>query len=329
MSLFSPANDSLHVVILLMPDSSLMSLASTLDTMRAANRISRRVLFSWRVITLDGEPAVLSCGQPIHPQGSMDEAMGDSDLQRDLLICIAAFRHEQHMDKRRLASFKLFARDFAYVGGVESGSWVLARAGLLDDKSATTHWEDLEDFRDRYPKIEVRPDRYVVDGRIFTTGGAVPTFDFILYLIRSRYGHTLALEVASAFIYDGKAQADSPQPLVSLGALEQHEPKLSAAMRMMESHLDTPLKTQEIAEALGFSVRSLENLFRRRLDISPHQYYKRLRLQAARRLVVDSQHSMQEIAVRSGFNSLAVFSREFSSFYGESPSRYRREARSR
>ncbi|WP_315982735.1 helix-turn-helix domain-containing protein [Aliamphritea spongicola] len=146
-----------------------------------------------------------------------------------------------------------------------------------------------------------------MDGRIFTTGGAAPTFDLILYLIRSRYGHTLALEVASAFIYDGKAQADSPQPLVSLGALEQHEPQLSAAVRLMEAHLDSPLKTQEVADALGFSVRSLENLFRRRLDISPHQYYKRLRLQAARRLVVDSRHSMQEIAVRTGFNSLAVF----------------------
>lgn len=306
-----------------------MSLASTLDTMRAANRISRRTLFSWRVITLEGLPAQLSCGQPFYPQGSMAEAEEDADLQRDLLICIAAFHHEKHMNKQALAAFKRFSRSFRYVGGVESGSLVLARAGLLEDKSATTHWEDLEDFRDQYPRVEVRPDRYVVDGRIFTTGGAAPTFDLILYLIRSRYGHTLALEVASAFIYDGKAQADSPQPLVSLGALEQHEPQLSAAVRIMESHLDSPLKTSEIARQLNFSVRSLENLFRRRLDISPHQYYKRLRLQAARRLVVDSQHSMQEIAVRSGFNSLAVFSREFSQFYGQSPSRYRREARNR
>ncbi|WP_315982734.1 hypothetical protein [Aliamphritea spongicola] len=125
MSLFSPANDSLNVVILLMPDSSLMSLASTLDTMRAANRISRRTLFSWRVITLDGEPAVLSCGQPIHPQGSMQWTMADTELQRDLLICIAAFHHEKHMDKQRLAGFRQFARGFSYVGGWNpaAGCW--------------------------------------------------------------------------------------------------------------------------------------------------------------------------------------------------------------
>src|SRR3546814_3338226 len=81
--------------------------------------------------------------------------------------------------------------------GVEAGSWLLARAGLLDGRAATTHWEDLEDFAARFPEIAVRPDRFVVDGRTFTSGGASPTFDLMLHLIRSRFGYPLALEVAS------------------------------------------------------------------------------------------------------------------------------------
>lgn len=322
MQLFSHSSETLQVVILLLPDSSLMSLASTLDTMRAANRISRRRLFQWRVVTLDGEPAKLSCGQSIHPEQAFANC-GSADL----LICIAAFRHEQHMGRQMVTLFRQQARQFTYLGGVESGSWVLARAGFLDGRSATTHWEDLEDFRNKYPKVDVVPDRYVISGRIFTTGGASPTFDLMLYLIRSRFGYTLALEVASVFIYDAGQHSESPQQLVSLGLLENREPRVSQAIRTMQDNIDNPLSISEIAAQLELSNRTLEQLFRRQLDSSPLQYYKRLRLQAARRLVVDSSHSMQEIAVRTGFSSLAVFSRAFTQFYLLSPSQYRRQHR--
>ena len=318
MSLFATSDATLKVLILLLPQSSLMSLAATLDTMRAANRISRRRLFEWQVTTLDGEPAKLSCGQKIHPDTSFSE-----HCSGDLLICIASFGHQKYMQAQQLAIFKKQAKNFSYIGAVDSGSWILARAGYLRGRSATTHWEDLEDFRDSFPAINVRPDRYVIDGKYFTTGGAAPTIDLFLHLIRSRFSHTLALEVASVFIYDGKHSADVPQPLVSLGALQETQPKITAAIRLMEQHIDTPLSTTQIAQQLFISSRNLELLFRRQLSTSPQRYYKRLRLQAARRLVLDSEHNMQEIAVRCGFNSLAAFSREFKRFFQLSPLQYR------
>ena len=314
MSLFATSDATLKVLILLLPQSSLMSLAATLDTMRAANRISRRRLFDWQVSTLAGEPVKLSCGQTIHPDKSFSEASSG-----DLLICIAAFGHQKHMQPQQLSEYKKQAKNFSYIGAVESGSWILARAGYLRGRSATTHWEDLEDFRDSFPAISVRPDRYVIDGKYFTTGGAAPTIDLFLHLIRSRYGHTLALEVASVFIYDGKHSADVPQPLVSLGALQETQPKITAAVRLMEQHIDTPLSSRQIAQQLHMSSRNLELLFRRQLSTSPQRYYKRLRLQSARRLVLDSEHNMQEIAVRCGFNSLAAFSREFKTFLSVQP----------
>ena len=318
MSLFATSDATLKVLILLLPQSSLMSLAATLDTMRAANRISRRRIFEWQVTTLDGEPATLSCGQNIYPDKNFDQ-----ECSGDLLICIAAFGHQKHMQAQQLSVFKRQAKNFSYIGAVESGSWILARAGYLQGRSATTHWEDLEDFRDSFPAINVRPDRYVIDGKYFTTGGAAPTIDLFLHLIRCRYGHTLALEVASVFIYEGKHSAEVPQPLVSLGALQETQPKITAAIRLMEQHIDTPLSTTQIAQQLFISRRNLELLFRRQLSTSPQRYYKRLRLQAARRLVLDSEHNMQEIAVRCGFNSLAAFSREFKRFFQLSPIMYR------
>lgn len=318
MSIFIPADSPLDVVLLLLPDSSLMSLSSTLDTMRAANRISRRTLFRWRVATFGGEAALLTCGLTITPDCAFEEVEAGG-----LLIIVAAFRQEHHVDPARLKFIRQRARHFQAVGGVEAGSWVLARAGLLDEHQATTHWEDLEEFAQRFPKVRVRPDRFVIDGRYFTTGGASPSFDLMLHLIRSRYGYALALEVASVFIYDGGHSATDPQPLVSLGPIAHHEPRLASAIRNMEVTLDTPQSIAAIAQHVGISQRMLEKLFQQKLQMSPHQYYKRLRLQHARRLVLNTSLTMHEIAVRTGFNSLSVFSRAFRQYFHRSPSRYR------
>lgn len=319
MSIFTPAKDTLNVVMLLLPDASLMSLSATLDTMRAANRISRRTLFKWKVTTLDGKPARLSCGVKIAPDSAFESV---SEQEKGLLMIVAAFRHEQHINQARLKLIRQKAKSFDCVGGIESGGWVMARAGMLGGHQATVHWEDLEEFQARFPHICVLPDRFVVEGRYFTTGGSSPSFDLMLYLIRARYGHTLALEVASVFIYEGQHASD-PQPLVSLGSMKHHEPRLAKAIGLMETHIDLPQSIADIAEQLGISQRMLEKLFKQKLAMSPYQYYKRLRLQSARRLVLDTPLSMQEIAIRTGFASLAVFSREFKQYFQTSPSQYR------
>ncbi|NQZ51679.1 MAG: GlxA family transcriptional regulator, partial [Moritella sp.] len=321
MSLFAPNQNCLKVSILLLPESSLMSLACSLDTMRAANRIAKKPRFSWQILSIDGLPVELSCGQTILP-----DAAFNSQHRGDLLICIAAFHHQQHMPSKQLLLFKQRARPYRYLGAVESGSWILARAGFLNGLQATTHWEDLEDFSNQFSTIKVQPDRYVIDGGIFTTGGASPTFDLFLQLIRSRFGHTLALAVASVFIYDGNHRAHTPQPIVTLGLLQGQSPSISAAIKLMQAHIDEPVAISQIAAELSLSRRTLEKQFRAQLGISPLQYYKSMRLQIAKKLVLDSHNSMQEIALRTGFSSLAVFSREFKLTFNHSPSQFRKQA---
>ncbi len=322
-SLFAPADASvdkpLAVTLLLLPDSSMMSLASTLDPLRAANRVARRPLFSWRIVTPDGAPATLTCGVPVPAEGRLER-----DLEGDALIVVAGFNQERHVDKDALARLRAAARRFRALGGVEAGTWLLARAGLLDGHAATTHWEDLEDFAARFPEVNLVPDRFVVDGRVFTAGGASPSFDLMLHLIRRRFGYPLALEVASVFIYDEAHAATDAQPLISLGRLAGHEPRIAAAIRLMEQHLDGPLTTAAIARRLKISVRTLEQLFKQALGMGPGSYYLRLRLQAARRLLLDTRLSMQVIAVRCGFGSHSAFSRIFRQHFAMSPSAYRR-----
>ena len=319
MKIFEPSNQTLEVTLLLLPDSSMMSLASVLDVMRAANRLARRKLFNWKLVTLDGEPATLTCGLPIHPQGQLD-----SNSNGNILIFISGFDQKKHVDEASLKRIKTITRSFNAIGGVEAGSWILARTGKLNGKKATTHWEDLEEFATQFPKVTVRPDRFVIDGDVFTTSGASPSFDFMLHLIRLRYGYHLALEVSSAFIYDGVHTGSDAQPLLSLGNLEQQEPRVAAAIRLMEQHLEDTLSLQMIARQLELSVRMLAYLFEKNLQLSPGKFYLRLRLQASRRLVLDTRIPMQEIALRTGFNSLSAFSRQFKGYYNVNASECRK-----
>jgi transcriptional regulator GlxA family with amidase domain len=321
MSIFACSDDKLRVTLLILPDSSMMSLASVLDTMRAANRIASRELFEWTIATINGKSARLTCDLIIEP-----DIMLDASCSGDVLIVIAGFNQQYHAGPAHLKLIYRLSRNFSAVGGIEAGSWILARSGLLEGRSATTHWEDLEEFATRFPGVDLKPDRFVIDGSVFTTGGASPTFDFMLYLIRKRYGYPLAIEVSSAFIYDGVHSATDTQPLVSLGMLENNEPRVAAAIHVMERHIDEPIPVRSIATQVKLSVRMLEYLFRQTLNMSPAAYYRRLRLQTARRMVVDTRLKLQEIAIRTGFNSLSSFSRLFRNYYQQSPGECRKQA---
>ncbi len=320
MSIFTASDEKLRVCLLVLPESSMMSLASALDTMRAANRIANRTLFEWQITTLDGNPATLTCGLPVAAQCKFSEAEAG-----DALLIIAGFNQEKYADRHHLKMIKQLARRFRVIGGIEAGSWLLAHCGLLDDKSATTHWEDQEEFAMKFPRVQLKADRFVIDENVFTTGGASPTFDFMLYLIRTRYGYPLALEISSVFIYDGVHSATDTQPLVSLGMLENSEPRVASAIHIMEQHIDDTISIQTIATQLNLSVRMLDYLFAQTLNLSPGAYYRRLRLQTARRLVVDTRLQLQEIAIRTGFNSLSAFSRLFKRYYQQSPGVCRRQ----
>ncbi len=292
----------------------MMSVACALDPMRAANRIAGEPVFEWRILTLDGEPVKLTCGLPIAADARFGEAEGD-----DVLIIIAGFDSEVHAQKDAVGRIQKSASSYKAVGGVEAGSWLMARAGLLNGFSATTHWEDLEDFAEKFLKIEVVRDRYVIDGRFFTTGGASPTFDLMLHLIRSRKGELFAMQVSSVFIYDETHTPSDAQSSVPLGRLDFSEPVIGAAIKIMESRLDEPASIKQIARSVKMSVRGLEMLFGRTLHTTPGKFYRHLRLQASRRMITDTRLSIQQIAVRTGFGSSSAFSRAYKMHFGENP----------
>jgi transcriptional regulator GlxA family with amidase domain len=317
-SIFSPERAPLRVTFLVLSGSSIMCVASAVDPLRAANRICGETLFDWKIVSADGEAPVTTSGLPVASNGRFDP-----EEKTDVLIVVGGFGSRTE-GQALLAGIRRVARSARACGGVEAGTWLLARGGLLEGRAATTHWEDMEDFAAAFPGADVRPDRYIIDGPVFTTGGASPTFDLMLHLVRTRLGMAVALDVASVFIYDQARAATDAQPLVSLGRLDGYDPRLAQAIRLMESHVDSPLTIAAIARRVGVTTRTLESIFGRSIGETPGAYYLRLRLNAARRLVLDTRLAMADIAERCGFASAAGFSRAFSRSFGVAPARMRR-----
>jgi transcriptional regulator GlxA family with amidase domain len=309
-----------RVTILLLPESSIMTFASTLDPLRAANRLSAEPAFEWRIVSPSGDPVRLTCGIDIDVDGPLTGRENG-----DLLVVVAAFHSEQHADRGVIRKLGNAATGFATVCGVEAGSWLLARAKIVRNHAVTTHWEDSEALQHAFPALDVRKDRYVIDHNVWTTGGASPTLDMLLHYIRTHKRPSLAIDVASVFIYDQAHAATDAQPTVSMGRLELVEPRIAAAVRLMEKNLEDTLPITGICAQVGLSAKMLELLCKRHLGETPGSYYRRLRLQTARKLVIDSHLSMHDIGIRCGFNSQSNFSRSFQKFYGYPPQTLRRQ----
>lgn len=317
-TIFQAGHTPLKLTFLLFSGVSIMCVASAIDPLRAANRLAGERLFDFRLASMTGEPVLTTSDLSL----PVNERFNPRQ-QTDVLALIGGFGMRREETASLLAGLRQAARSTRALGGIEAGTWAIARAGLLEGRAATTHWEDLEDFAASFPGIDVRPDRYVIDGPVFTSGGASPTFDLMLHLIRSRLGMTMALDVASVFIYDQTRAATDAQPLVSLGRLDGYDARLAQSVRLMEAHIDQPLTIASIAKRVGLTSRVLENIFRNSIGQTPGAYYLRLRLNAARRLVADTRLPIADIAARTGFSSSATFSRAFTKGFGKAPSRLR------
>ena len=306
--------DNIRISILVFSGTSMMTLAAVMDPLRAANRLSRKQWFKWQLLSPQGAPLELSSGVKIDADGKLDDS-----VKGDVLIVVAGFNQDREAPASLIPTITRCARRFRTIFSIEAGAWVLARAGLLKGHTVTTHWEDLENFEFAYPQLQVADQRYVVDGNIWSAGGASPAMDMMLHYLRTNISQSLALDVANVFNYAETMGGNQEATPLFINRLNRMEPRLAAALRLMESNLESPLSIPEIAQGVRLSMRNLELLTRRHLGTSPGAYYLRTRLQAARRLVLDTNTSMLDISVRTGFASPSSFSRAFKNRFQVSP----------
>lgn len=315
--IFQPSRDPLTIALLVLPQASILEVASALDPLRNANRHLGHDAYRWRVVSPDGAPVPLTCGIELPSSGPLSHAVG-----ADVLIVIAGYRLAEVATRPLIHDLRRIAPRFQLVGGIDAAPWVMARAGLLDGHRATVHWEDLEDLAAAHPDIDVVPDRFVIDRNRVTIAGAAPAADFMLHLIRARQGAGLARQVALSFLTQARPGTEpQTQPPDLDPALD---PRVAAALARIEARIDAPEPATTTARALGLSPRRLETLFRQSLGTTPAAHALDLRLQAARRMLTDTTHPLADIALRTGFSSPSTLSRAFRRRYGQPPGALRK-----
>ena len=316
-AIFQPSTQPLTIALFVLPQASILEVASALDPLRNANRQLGSEAYRWRVVTPDGQPVPLTCGISLPSSGPLSAALG-----ADALIVVAGYRLADVATRPLIRDLRRIAPRFLLVGGIDAGPWVLARAGLLDGHRATVHWEDLEDLAAAHPHIDVQPDRFVIDRNRVTISGAAPATDFMLHLIRTRHGAALARQVANSFLT--RARPGTEPQIAPPGTDPGLDPRVAVALARMEARLDNPEPASETAHAVGLSPRRLETLFRQALNTTPAAHALGLRLQAARRMLTDTAHPLAEVALRTGFSSPATLSRAFRARFGQPPGALRR-----
>ncbi|MEE8187777.1 MAG: GlxA family transcriptional regulator [Kiloniellales bacterium] len=298
----------------LVPNFAMMAFASAVEPLRAANLLSGRALYDWRVITRDGRPAVSSNRIQLLPDLSIESAARFDNVA----VCSGLDGH-LFEDKAVFAWLRRLGREGACVGALSDGSYILARAGLLNGYRCTIHWSCMPGFIETFPDIEVTPELYQIDRNRFTASGGTAAMDMMLHMIEMDHGRELAVAVAEQFLHERIRGDYDHQRMPLRMRLGLSHPKILDVIKLMEDNLEEPLSCVGLAERSGISTRQMERLFRKYLGRTPRRYYLELRLERARRLLTQSSLSVMEVALACGFVSPSHFAKCYREQYGQVP----------
>ncbi len=320
---FSSPVPSQAFAFLLLPRFSNHCLANALEPLRAANALSGQTLYRWQLVSLEPDAISSSSGIQIRSTHTL------ADLEHaDALFVLSSYDYRRQSTPLLLTQLRRAARKVGVVGGLDTGSFLLAQAGLLDGHRATIHWQEMDAFQEQFPQVKTVADRFVIDRNRITAGGATTALDLMLHLIGERHGEALRLDVSALFIYDRPHAGGDPQRALHLAPAPAQAPAVASAIGIMEANLEEPLSIGEVGRRSGCTQRELERRFRRALDATPLFYYRHLRLAAARRMVLETERRVSEIAVRTGFGSASALTRAFREHFGDTPRSVRASVRS-
>jgi len=297
---------------------SMLSLSAMLEPLRIANYCSGRNLYGWSLLSADGNDVAASTGVMVPTR---QVTMNDSEW--DAIIVCGGWNAERYNCATLFSWLQHMGRGGVILGAAETGSYILARAGLLHGCAATIHWHCYTAFRERYPAIDLKDALYVIDRKRMTCAGGTAGMDMILQEIKRRNGKGLAVEVAVQLLYAPVRKADMPQKEVQSKQQSSVPPALQKAIEIMEKNIEKPLTIPQISQLLGFSQRKLERLFNNRFGCSAVAFYRTVRLQEARVLLTHTDMSVLDICIACGFASSSYFSKSYTNQFGVRPRDHR------
>jgi transcriptional regulator GlxA family with amidase domain len=300
---------------LLVPGFALMSYASIVESLRAANRLAGKSLYRWWNAAPGDQPSIASSGVEVLPDFPFGAEVGRLDL---LLVCAGGNPAVFH-DKKTFAWLRRLARRGVALGGVSAGPFILAQAGLLAGRHCTVHWDHAPAFQEAFPEAKLTRSLFEIDGDRITCSGGVAGLDMMTALIRRDHGYELGAAVADWFLHPFVREGGGPQRMELSLRSGVADDKVLAVLKAMEDHLEDPLSREQLARLAAISLRQLERRFRGAVSRGVHEHYLLLRLQRSRQLLRETSLAVVEIALATGFGSASQFSRAFRQAFGFSP----------
>ena len=314
----STDHETTRFVFVLLNKFSLIAFTSALEPLRIANRMAERTIYEWRLASEDGETATCSAGVTL----KVDMGLEDIGRNETILFC-GGLSIKPAVTPKMLNWARREARKGMPMGGLCTATYLLARAGLMDGRAATIHWENRESFIEDFPELEISTAVFTIDKNRYSSAGGTASADLMLRLIANDHGTDLANGVADQMIYTTVRTDKDEQRLSIPTRIGVRHPKLSTVIKMMEDNLEEPISPSTLAEDVGISTRQLERLFRRYLNRSPKRYYMELRLHKARNLLLQTDMSVINVALASGFTSPSHFSKCYRTHFSTTPYRER------
>ncbi|HYB10482.1 MAG TPA: GlxA family transcriptional regulator [Alphaproteobacteria bacterium] len=318
---FTDRRSALSVGFLVVPNYSMIAFANAVESLRMVNHVSRKTVCSWSIVSVTGQPVHASNGLAVVPTIPAVQA-----ANLDLVFVCGGIDIHKACDEVTLAYLRRLARQNTALGALCTGSYVLARAGLLDGYRCAIHWENIAAVRDEFPDVNFSTELFVIDRDRYTASGGTAPLDLMLNLIAQRMGSDLSVAISEEFILERIRSARDQQRIPLLARVGAKQQKIIEAASFMEANMEETMSLDAVAAHVGLSRRHLERLFKQHLDRRPARYYLELRLNRARQLLLQTDMSIMEVTLSCGFQSPPHFSKCYKDMFGHPPSAERRLA---
>jgi transcriptional regulator GlxA family with amidase domain len=314
-----------RIIVVVVPPVDELDLVGPLQVFNSVNRLSGRSIYSIEVVTntdrvtVEGEGGVLTFVARHH----FNRVEGPCDSV--LLVCGLGSRSVR--DAALSAWLKRMVAEVRRLGAVCVGAFLLAEAGLLNDRRATTHWRFGREMATRYPSVRVEHDPvWVKDGNIYTSAGISAGIDLALAWVEEDCGAGLAHEAARELVLFLRRPSGQPQLSVSLASQASEMMSIRELQIWIAEHLQAKLSVEDLADRMSMSVRNFERVFTREVGTSPSQYVLQTRVEAARRQLERTEKGLKQVAWAVGFANIDLMRRAFVRLLGITPRRYRQLA---
>lgn len=293
---------------------TMLAMASAIEVLRMANQLSGETLYQWHTLSEDGQAVSASDSLQI----GVDEGI-PSQQALDIVIICGGLDIEKSASPKLLNWLGSLDRKQVTIGAICTGSYLLAKAGIMQNKACSIHWEYLAGFQEAFPTVRVSNKLFSLDEKRMTSAGGTAPMDMMLNMVTKEHGNKLSAAISEMFMCERVRNTEDVQKIPLRNLIGTAQPKLLETVSLMEANLEEPFCIDELAGLVQLSRRQLERLFQRHIQCSPSRYYLHLRLSRAKQLLIQTNLSIIEISIACGFVSTPHFSKCYRDYYGIPP----------